>query len=192
MKAWIILSHWVAVVAFAAVPALAEPATEMEDATADKLIRALSPQQGSPDIKYRGIPRRTERGLTIEPAEGGESETVKDLPSVALRIPFEFDSARLTPEARDLLREVAAAMQSEKLSRYHFLLEGHTDSVGAASYNQDLSVRRSQAVRDFLVRQHGLDPDRLATRGHGERFLLDAQNPESGRNRRVEITNIGS
>lgn len=67
-------------------------------------------------------------------------------------------------------------------------VEGHTDSVGSESFNQDLSNRRAAAVRDLFV-QRGINPSRIETMGFGESRPIATNETEAGRmqNRRVEI-----
>jgi outer membrane protein OmpA-like peptidoglycan-associated protein len=67
-------------------------------------------------------------------------------------------------------------------------VEGHTDSQGVASYNQDLSQRRAQSVRDYLV-SRGIATDRITAQGFGlTRPIADNGSPEGrANNRRVEI-----
>jgi outer membrane protein OmpA-like peptidoglycan-associated protein len=68
------------------------------------------------------------------------------------------------------------------------MIEGHTDSVGSADSNQDLSQRRADSVRSYLVRQ-GVDPVRLTTMGAGESTPVSDNESATGRqqNRRVEV-----
>ena len=68
------------------------------------------------------------------------------------------------------------------------VVEGHTDSVGTDAYNQRLSERRANAVRDVLVNQHGLDASRVDAVGYGESRPVADNSTEEGRaiNRRVE------
>ena len=68
------------------------------------------------------------------------------------------------------------------------LVEGYTDSVGNDDYNQQLSERRAQAVREALV-SRGIDGSRIVTRGYGERFPVASNEDAGGRqlNRRVEV-----
>lgn len=113
-------------------------------------------------------------------------------PSVLLPVLFEFDSATLRPEAKALLSEVHKSITSSGLRGFNLLLEGHTDDVGLASYNQALSARRAATVKRFLV-SRGVAPDRLVTAGVGEARPVAPNYSEDGRsrNRRVVIVNLG-
>jgi outer membrane protein OmpA-like peptidoglycan-associated protein len=198
MKFWITLSNAVAALAILSVMSTSHALGDanevpLAEATAADLISALKPRDKA--LTYRGVPERTTRGLSFEATAESSEQTASepaDLPAVSLNIPFEFDSAALTPKAKAMLREVAKAMQSDELSPYRFLLEGHTDTVGPNGYNKTLSERRARSVRRFLSNEMGVPLSKLVARGHGERFLLDSANPESAANRRVEIVNIGS
>lgn len=68
-------------------------------------------------------------------------------------------------------------------------VEGYTDSVGSANYNQTLSERRAAAVRMALVRA-GVDPARIVAQGYGKEYPVADNSNNSGRaqNRRVEVT----
>jgi outer membrane protein OmpA-like peptidoglycan-associated protein len=100
-----------------------------------------------------------------------------------------FASAKsdLLPAAQLKLNDVAKALtQEDPLSK--MVVEGHTDSQGAAAYNQDLSQRRAQVVRDYLVTR-GIASDRISAQGFGPtRSIADNASPEGrANNRRVEI-----
>jgi outer membrane protein OmpA-like peptidoglycan-associated protein len=129
-------------------------------------------------------PKGTMRGLTVA--------TEQPKPQKDMRIQFEFGSAELTPSARQVLDELGAALQSEELSSFQFSLVGHTDAVGSDEANLSLSERRAQSVKDYLITEFQIDPARLEASGVGEGDLADPSNPNSGINRRVVITNIGS
>ncbi len=111
--------------------------------------------------------------------------------TIALEVRFDFNSARLTPEAQEVLVQLAAALKAPALAQSSFMIEGHTDAAGADGYNQDLSERRANTVLAFLTRQHGVDPNRLVAVGRGESELLDPVHATSGVNRRVEVGNLG-
>jgi outer membrane protein OmpA-like peptidoglycan-associated protein len=100
-----------------------------------------------------------------------------------------FASAKsdLLPGAQAKLNEVANALTKEDPTS-KIVVEGHTDSQGAAAYNQDLSQHRAQSVRDYLVTR-GIASDRITSQGFGSsRSVADNASAE-GRadNRRVEI-----
>jgi outer membrane protein OmpA-like peptidoglycan-associated protein len=100
-----------------------------------------------------------------------------------------FASAKwdLLPGARVKLNEVADALsKQDPLSK--IVVEGHTDSQGGASYNQDLSQHRAQAVLDYLV-SRGVAADRVSAQGFSfTRSVADNTSPEGrANNRRVEI-----
>ncbi len=78
---------------------------------------------------------------------------------------FDFDKSTVRPQGRKMLDEASAnilGLQGEKIE-----VVGHTDRLGTEAYNQSLSVRRAESVRDYLVMQ-GVARDRIATRGVGE------------------------
>jgi outer membrane protein OmpA-like peptidoglycan-associated protein len=126
------------------------------------------------------------RGITAKPM----SEMETDRPAADLAVNFDFNSASLTPTARQILDNLATSMTAD-LGSYKFELEGHTDATGSDSYNQALSERRADAVRAYLVEQHHVDPQRLQAVGKGEADLLDPANPAAGINRRVRVVNTG-
>jgi outer membrane protein OmpA-like peptidoglycan-associated protein len=124
------------------------------------------------------------RGTSIEPSAP---------PKVLLPIYFEFNSATLRPEADELLEKVGAALASSELEPFSFAIEGHTDDVGSAGYNERLSKLRANAV-EVKLREHGIPTRRLKTAGHGESAPVATNGTDEGRtrNRRVEIINLGS
>lgn len=185
MQNWPRVLWWaVAVVPLlASAPAAQEIKNMMGKApTTQELIRALTPPANKPEVKYRGLKLMPE--ATPEEKEA--------MPGVALNVNFKFNSAELTPEAKQVLLQVATAMQSPSLQRYHFQLEGHTDSKGSEAYNLGLSRRRAQAVYDYLTGMQKVARDRLDVVGRGAASPLDPAHPESGVNRRVQIINVGS
>ncbi len=138
----------------------------------------------------------TPTGLRIEPAaaEGaGPAEDAGELAlgAIALEVKFDFDSANLSASAREVLDQLGAALKSDELRSFAFLVEGHTDNSGSDGYNQQLSERRARAVSGYLSSQFAIEPARLATVGRGETQPLDATDPAGGVNRRVQIVNLG-
>ena len=99
---------------------------------------------------------------------------------------FEFNKAELRTEDRELLSRIAGIILTSK--DYSISVNGHTDDVGSEEYNQKLSERRAQAVRDYLVKA-GLSPDILSVKGEGKSRPLEPGTSEKARarNRRVEL-----
>jgi outer membrane protein OmpA-like peptidoglycan-associated protein len=114
-----------------------------------------------------------------------------DLPAMDIMIQFEFDSAELTPFARRQLDAFGDALTSEELSPYTIVVEGHTDSIGAADYNQGLSERRARAVTQYLVQNFDVDPRQLESWGAGESRPFNPKDTTAPENRRVTFINRG-
>ena len=102
-------------------------------------------------------------------------------------VSFAFDSAELSTDARITLDELAKALRGPRLGEKRFVLAGHTDAVGSAEYNQSLSERRANAVRDYLVTSGQVTGERLAAEGLGFSRPLNTQDPRAPENRRVEV-----
>jgi outer membrane protein OmpA-like peptidoglycan-associated protein len=107
-------------------------------------------------------------------------------------ITFEFGSAAVPESEIQRLEGVAKAM--EKLLARNpaetFLIEGHTDAVGADVANLALSDRRAESVAEALTNVFGIPPENLSTQGYGEQYLkVNTQEPER-QNRRVAIRRI--
>lgn len=104
---------------------------------------------------------------------------------------FDFDKAVLKTEGRAKLDDLAEKIQLLDLEAV--VAVGHTDSIGKASYNQRLSVRRAEAVKAYLVSK-GVPADRIYTEGKGETQPVATNKTAEGRaqNRRVEIEVAGT
>jgi outer membrane protein OmpA-like peptidoglycan-associated protein len=114
-----------------------------------------------------------------ESAEG----LILNLPGIS----FEFGSAQLTPEARETLSKVAGVLQVT--AGYQISVEGHTDSIGSRDVNLEISEKRAENVRGYLV-ERGLTEERIVSvEGLGpDRPVADNETAEGRRqNRRVEI-----
>jgi outer membrane protein OmpA-like peptidoglycan-associated protein len=106
-------------------------------------------------------------------------------------IQFAFDSAQLTPESSETLRNLGLALNHELADQRAFLIEGHTDASGSRQYNIALSLRRAQAVKDHLVREAGVAPSRLQIIGRGPAEPANLADPYAAENRRVVVVNLG-
>jgi hypothetical protein len=110
--------------------------------------------------------------------------------AIDLTVYFEYNSAKVTERTREVLDRLGEALNSPELQNHRFLIAGHTDAVGTDEFNLDLSYRRAQAVRDYLVHVHHIPKGRIAVKGWGRSRLKDAMHPDSGINRRVEVALI--
>ena len=107
---------------------------------------------------------------------------------LSLHINFDFDKSDIKPEFAAELKKAGDFVVKNKNVPY-ILIEGYADSVGEDAYNQKLSERRAEAVRQYLVDNFGIDPKRLVARGVGESKPVADNSTVAGRaeNRRVEI-----
>ena len=104
---------------------------------------------------------------------------------------FDFDKSVLKPEGKAKLDDLVSKVQGVNLEV--IIAVGHTDSVGTDAYNQKLSVRRSEAVKAYLVSK-GIEKNRVYTEGKGEKQPVADNKTKEGRakNRRVEIEVVGT
>jgi hypothetical protein len=102
---------------------------------------------------------------------------------------FKYDSAELTPGSMQALNRVATTLRNRPGPALE--VGGHASAEGDGPYNLDLSRRRAQTVRAYLVKRD-VDPERLTSRGYGETRPLVANFSEAGRrlNRRVELSPV--
>lgn len=102
---------------------------------------------------------------------------------------FDFDKSTIKPEYHPFLDRVAAVF--EKNPSLKVEIEGHTDNIGTKSYNMALSLRRANAVKEYLI-SRGIDKSRLSTKGYGFSRPISTNATKAGRalNRRVQLTPI--
>jgi outer membrane protein OmpA-like peptidoglycan-associated protein len=127
-----------------------------------------------------------------------EALAIKETPTevrieLAADVLFDFDKATIRPQAGAALKNVAAVLKDK--AKGPVRIEGHTDAKGSDAYNQNLSVRRADAVRQWLVEKEGLKGAKITTQGFAAKNPVapntkpdGSDNPEGRqRNRRVEI-----
>lgn len=104
---------------------------------------------------------------------------------------FDFDKSIIKPEGQAKLDKLAKHVKGIDVEV--IIATGHTDWTGPATYNQDLSIRRAEAVKAYLVSK-GIDPKQVFTEGKGELQPVASNKTRSGRtkNRRVEIEVVGT
>ncbi len=102
---------------------------------------------------------------------------------------FDSGSYRIRGDSYALLDNAAIALNDPQLSGLRFEINGHTDLTGRLGYNISLSMLRATAVVDYLAAR-GVPRERMRPQGFGPLQPLDAYNPSSPANRRVEIVSL--
>ncbi|WP_324731309.1 OmpA family protein [Pseudomonas paeninsulae] len=133
-------------------------------------------------VRHNGcpLPEYASPAQVIEPDEPAMPVRVE------LDVKFDFDKSVVKEGSYADIKSLADLMK--QYPQTTTTVEGHTDAVGSDAYNQGLSERRANAVRDVLVEQHGIGTGRVSAVGYGESRPVADNNTESGRaiNRRVE------
>ncbi|MCX7176052.1 MAG: OmpA family protein [Proteobacteria bacterium] len=153
----------------------------------------LSPSANDPEMRSKGFVTGKAKGISVEGARVQPTvQTDVQRPSVDLEVNFNYNSATLSPDAFQVLDNLGKALSDPELQSSSFMVAGHTDAAGSEAYNLALSKRRAQTVAKYLRDKHHIEPSRLRVEGYGKRRLLDAANPLSALNRRVEVVNLGA
>jgi outer membrane protein OmpA-like peptidoglycan-associated protein len=190
-----------AAISFGAGTALAQD----KNVTEDQIVRALAPEKKpltrglstgpqtvvDPTVtaaetkfveKIRG---RSTRSLSS--AEREEiAALVKDKPKIDLEINFDYNSADISAKSLPSVQALGRALTNNDLKGSTFVVAGHTD----AAYNQDLSERRADAIKRYLIDKYGINGTDLVTVGYGKSKLKDPSQPMAEVNRRVQVVNM--
>jgi outer membrane protein OmpA-like peptidoglycan-associated protein len=146
---------------------------------------------GIPD--YADLCMQTSAGVAVKPNGCAEKSSIAKTESAkkaATRkfedILFDFDQYELKPQYYSVLNEVAAMLSQNPAAKVE--IQGHTDNIGSADYNQKLSERRARAVKNYFIHR-GIDGNRLFPIGLGFTANTASNENEAGRalNRRVEF-----
>ena len=150
-------------------------------------IAARGPGFMSPAGAEAATTARPVRPPTVPPASAFINAIQTTGRFVTQDIQFEVASPRLRPESKRVLQDVADGLRVTPDLR--LVIEGHTDSTGNTAQNLDLSRRRAESVKQALISEFGIAPDRLQTAGYGATRPIAANDTADGRakNRRVEF-----
>ncbi|NLU00956.1 MAG: OmpA family protein [Pseudomonas lundensis] len=148
--------------------------------TAENQIKNAGSDRAQALLDARDAQIKQLRGLNAKQTERGTLVTFGD-------VLFDFDQASLKANSRDSITTLANYLIKNPDRKV--IVEGYTDSKGSAAYNQGLSERRANAVKNALVRA-GVDPSRIVAQGYGKQYPVASNATNSGRaqNRRVEVT----
>lgn len=124
----------------------------------------------------------------------GEREQIAELaatkPKIDLEINFDFNSADISKGSISSVQALGKALSDPSLRGSTFVVAGHTDAVGSEPYNMELSERRADTIKRYLVEKFGINGTELVTVGYGETKLKDPANPDAAVNRRVQVVNM--
>ena len=177
-----------------------------DDVTADQILKALAPTKPL----TRGLSMAPPAEPAVSSAEGkfvdslrnrstrslslGEREQIasiaKDKPKIDLEITFDYNSANISAKAQPAVQALGKALSSADLKGSTFVVAGHTDAKGSEAYNQDLSERRADSIKRYLVEKFGMAGNDLVTVGYGKSKPKDPNAPMDPSNRRVQVVNM--
>nr|WP_041756263.1 OmpA family protein [Bradyrhizobium sp. ORS 278] len=180
-----------------------------EAVTADQILNALKPKsvtrgitvgpqtaqpvdaaaQAKQAALLDSVRNRKTRSLSL-----GEREQIAELaaskPKIDLEIQFDYNSAEISKGSMQAVQELGKALSDPNLKGSTFVVAGHTDGIGSDGFNQDLSERRADTIKRYLVEKYGLVGQDLVAVGYGKTKLKDAANPADPLNRRVQVVNM--
>lgn len=119
-----------------------------------------------------------------------KSRQPESRPTVDLEITFDYNSADISVTSIPALQELGKALTSERLKGETFIIAGHADAVGGEAFNQDLSERRANSVKQYLVEKFGIAEATLIAVGFGQSKPKNPDDPADPVNRRVQILNM--
>jgi outer membrane protein OmpA-like peptidoglycan-associated protein len=141
------------------------------------------------DTFLASIRNRKTRSLSL-----GEREEIAEIaatkPKIDLEINFDYNSASIRPSSMPSVQALGQALSDPKLKGSTFVVAGHTDGIGGDAFNQDLSERRADTIKRYLVDNYHIASGDLVTVGYGKTKLKDAQDPTDAINRRVQVVNM--
>ncbi len=173
--------------------------------SADQILNALQPKpltrslsagpQDDPAVRAREISfvatlrNRKTRSLSL-----GEREQIAEVastkPKIDLDIQFDYNSAEISKASMPSVQELGKALSDPGLKGSTFVVAGHTDAIGSAAYNQDLSERRADTIKRYLTATYGINGADLVTVGYGKSKPKDPNAPMDPINRRVQVVNM--
>ena len=149
---------------------------------------AMSPEEAK---FLDAVRNRPTRSLTLD--ERQELATIaKDKLSIDIDIDFDYNSAQIGATATPGITALGKALSSPQLANGTFMLAGHTDGKGSDAFNQDLSERRADAVKRYLIARYKLPANNLIAVGYGKSMLKNKDNPLAPENRRVQVVNMAA
>jgi outer membrane protein OmpA-like peptidoglycan-associated protein len=145
-------------------------------------VLAFAGENVTPDTIVRALqPKPLTRGLIAA-----------DKPDIDLEITFDYNSADISAASLPNVQALGKALSDPNLKGSTFVVAGHTDAVGGESYNQDLSERRADSIKRYLVDKYAIPSTDLVTVGYGKSKPKDPNAPVDPANRRVQVVNVAN
>src|SRR4029077_1602167 len=119
---------------------------------------------------------RATRSLSVNEREEIAS-IAKDKPNIDLEITFDYNSADISAKSMPSVQALGRALTSPDLKGSTFVVAGHTDAAGGDVYNQELSERRADSIKGYLIEKYGIADADLVTVGYGKSKLKDPGQP---------------
>ena len=165
--------------------------------TPKRLTRSLTttpedPSKAAAESAFvQSIRNRATRSLS-----SGERDQIyaiaQEKPNIDLEITFDYNSAKISNSALPQVDALGKALTDPSLKGTTFVVAGHTDAVGSDNFNQDLSERRADSVKQYLTTKYGMAAADLVTVGYGKTRLKNPNDPKGGENRRVQVVNMAT
>jgi outer membrane protein OmpA-like peptidoglycan-associated protein len=183
------------------------PARAGDEITEKQILKALTPEKKP---LTRGLSAGPQADPTATAAEGKFVQTirgrstrslsatereeiatiVKDKPKIDLEINFDYNSAEISAKSLPSVQALGRALSNADLKGSTFVVAGHTDAAGGEAFNQDLSERRADSIKRYLVDKYSISGTDLVTVGYGKSKLKDPSQPLAAVNRRVQVVNM--
>lgn len=178
-----------------------------DNATEEQILRALTPKRLTRSLSapsaadqakaaqqqqfVNTIKNRATRSLSTGEREQ-IAEIAKEKPNIDLEITFDYNSANISQKALPAVTALGKALTNPDLKGTTFVLAGHTDAAGGDTYNQDLSERRADSIKKYLMEKFGIAAADLVTVGYGKTKLKNPGSPTAEENRRVQVVNMAN
>jgi outer membrane protein OmpA-like peptidoglycan-associated protein len=135
------------------------------------------------------VKNKTSRSITLNEREQ-LADLAKAKPSIDVEVNFDYGSANIGQSALPYVTALGKALSNDDLKGSTFLIAGHTDGAGSTPFNQDLSERRADSIKRYLVDHYNIPGQSLVTVGYGKSKLKNARNPAASENRRAQVVNM--
>ncbi len=135
------------------------------------------------------VKHKTTRSITLDEREQ-LADLAKTKPSIDVEVNFDYGSANIGQSALPYVTALGKALSNDDLKGSTFVIAGHTDGSGSAGFNQELSERRADSIKRYLVDHYNIPAESLVTVGYGKSKLKNAKNPSAAENRRAQVVNM--